>query len=191
MNRAPHVRRAAGALAAVALLAALAAAPGQAKTKLTPQTDRSLGPTANAGHFLGYPTPDYEWHGCKHSDTQWWPVSLVSGQQTTSPSTSHYVTFRTDTAAFPLVTWKAKAGYRICGVEAAVELTNPTVDSDLLAEAAYTSGPLDGTTAPNGRETIPVRIPLKGIGRAGFEKFEGKTFSIYRFQAVTVFVRKG
>ena len=35
-----------------------------------------------------------------------------------------------------------------------------------------------------------VTIPTKGIGREGFEEYEGKTFSIRSVQHVTVFVKK-
>ena len=176
------------ALAAVALLAA---APGQAAARRAPETDRSLGPTSNVGHFLGYPVPEREWHGCRRSDTQWWPTSLISGQPTTSPSSHRYVTFTVNTSQAPAFTWTAKPGYRICGVQAAMQLTNPSVDTDLLAEAVYTSGTLQGSTSTTGREAVQVMIPQRGINRAGFAKFEGRTFSIYAFQAVTVFVRKG
>jgi len=176
---------------AAALVLTLAVASA-ALAASNPETDKSLGPSATQGHFLGYPTPTSSWHGCTKEDTQWWPTSLVSGNPTTSPSTHRYVTFTVNTKAYPLVTWTAKAGYRICGVEAAVQLTSPQVrGSDLLAEASYTSAPTKGTTALNGRETIKVRIPTKGINQAGFEEFEGKTFSMFAFQAVTVFVKKG
>ena len=183
-------RRLALPLATALILAAAVASVAVAASN--PETDKSLGPSATQGHFLGYPTPTFSWHGCKKEDTQWWPISLVSGNPTTSPSTHRYVTFTVNNKAYPLVTWKAKAGYRICGVEAAVQLTSPQVrGNDLLAEASYTSGPTSGTTAVDGREKIKVRIPTKGINRAGFEQFEGKTFTMFAFQAVTVFVKKG
>lgn len=175
------------ALAMLALSLAVAAA---ALAASKPETDKSLGPSATPGHFLGYPTPTYSWHGCTKEDTQWWPISLVSGSPTTSPSTHRRVTFTVKRTGYPRFSWKAKAGYRICGVEAAVQLTSPQVrGSDLLAEASYTSGPTSGSTSLDGREKIKVRIPTKGIDQAGFEEFEGKTFSIAGFQAVSVFVK--
>jgi hypothetical protein len=183
-------RRFAVPVAAALILALTAVSVALAASN--PETDKSLGPSATQGHFLGYPTPTYSWHGCTKEDTQWWPTSLVSGNPTTSPSTHRYVTFTVNRRAYPLFSWKAKAGYRICGVEAAVQLTSPQVrGSDLLAEASYTSGPVTGSTAVSGRETIKVRIPTKGIDQSGFEEFEGKTFSMFAFQAVTVFVKKG
>ena len=157
-----------------------------------PETDKRLGPSATQGRFLGYPAPTSSWHGCAKKDTQWWPVSLVTGDPTTTPSTHRRVTFTVNSTGYPRFTWKAKAGYKICGVQAAVQLTSTQVrESDLLAEASYTSGPTKGSTTLSGRERIKVKIPAKGIGRAGFEEFEGKTFSIFAFQAVTVFVKKG
>ena len=66
------------------------------------------------------------------------------------------------------------------------------MSADLLAEAAYTSGPKAGATAAgDGREKLKVTIPTKGIRANGFEEFEGKTFGIVAFQSVTVFVKKG
>lgn len=175
---------------ALAVLALAVAATAAAATN--PETDKSLGPSATPGHFLGYPTPTYSWHGCTKEDTQWWPISLVTGNPTTTPSSHRRVTFTVRRTGYPRIAWKAKAGYRICGVEAAVQLTSPQVrGSDLLAEASYTSGPTSGSTAADGRETIKVRIPTKGIDQSGFEQFEGKTFSIVGFQAVSVFVKKG
>ncbi len=116
----------------------------------------------------------------------------MTDQPTTTPSSHRYVTFTVNTRAYPKFTWKAKAGYRICGAEAAVQMTSPQVPgSDLLGEASYTSGAKSGTTAADGREKIKITIPKKGISRAGFEEFEGKTFSIAAFQSVTVFVKKG
>ena len=183
------MRRLPATLLAAAALLALSAAPASAAKN--PETDKSLGPSAGPGHFLGYPTPTYSWHGCTKEDTQWWPVSLVSGSPTTTKSTSRYVRFTVNRTGYPRFTWKAKPGYRICGVQAAVQLTSPQVrGSDLLAEASYTSGAKSGATATDGREKVKVRIPTKGIDQSGFEEFEGKTFSIFAFQSVSVFVKK-
>lgn len=88
------------------------------------------------------------------------------------------------------MTWEVKKGWRICGVQAGVVLDNPTVSALLLAEVGYTSGPRKGATSSTGTETIQVTIPTKGIGREGFEEYEGKTFSIRSVQHVTVFVKK-
>jgi hypothetical protein len=90
----------------------------------------------------------------------------------------------------PYVSWKAKKGWKICGVQAGVVLENPAVSSLLLAEAGYTSGTKRGSTVATGSETIQVKIPTKGIRVQGYEQFEGKTFSIKSVQHVTVFVKK-
>jgi hypothetical protein len=174
-----------------AAIAGVPAAAALAKAGSNPETDATLGPSAGPGHFLGYPSPTSSWHGCTKEDTQWWPVSLVTGSRTTTPSSHRYVTFSVNQRGYPRFTWKARAGYRICGVQAAVELYSPQVSEDLLAEASYTSGPTTGATAKDGRETVKVRIPHNGIGDAGFKQFEGKAFSIFAFQAVSVFVKKG
>lgn len=161
------------------------------KVAKNPENDKSLGPTKSAGYFLGSPTPTYQWHGCTKSDTQQGPRNLVDGSPNTEKSTSRYVRFTVNTKAYPAFSWEAKAGWRICGVQVAVQLTNPDVDSDLLAEAGYTSGGSAGSTATgDGRERITVKIPAKGIRVRGFEKYEGKTMSIVAFQSVTVFVKR-
>ena len=90
----------------------------------------------------------------------------------------------------PYVSWEAKKGWKICGVQAGVVLENPAVSSLLLAEAGYTSGTKSGSTVETGSETIQVKIPANGIRAKGYEQFEGKTFSIKSVQHVTVFVKK-
>lgn len=177
-------------LALIASSALIAVPVAAGKVAKNPENDKSLGPTKNAGYFLGYPSPTYQWHGCTKSDTQQGPKNLVDSTPNTEKSTSRYVRFTVSRTA-PKYSWKAKPGWKICGVQVAVQLTNKDVDSDLLAEAGYTSGPSAGSTATgDGRETIKVKIPAKGIRARGFEKYEGKTFSILDFQSVTVFVKR-
>lgn len=180
------IRRAAGLAAlATALLAvpALASVRGNAET-------RSLPPTANPGALLGYPTPTYQWHGCTATATRSSLFERVPGAPL-NPKGNHQgaVQFTTALAA-PYVTWRVKSGWKICGVEVAAVLDNPTVDSQLLAEIGYTSGPQRGSTAADGRETILVRIKRGAIGYQDFRKFEGKTFTIVRIQDVAVFVKR-
>lgn len=183
-----------GGRAAIALaITALALVPATAAISATsnPENDKRLGPANGAGYFLGFPSPTYSWHGCTKVDSQHWHVSLATGQPTTQKGTSRYVTFTVKRAGgLPRFAWKVKPGWRICGVQAAVQMRNASVDSDLLGEASYTSGPTAGSTSPTGRESIKVTIPRKGIRKAGFEKYEGKTFSIVAFQSVSVFVKK-
>jgi len=183
--------RPAPALALLAAAALIAVPVAAGKVAKNPENDKTLGPTKNVGYFLGNPTPTYQWHGCTKSDTQPGPRNLVDGSPNTEKGSSRYVRFTVDPKAKPQFSWKAKPGWKICGVQVAVQLTNPNVSSDLLAEAGYTSGASAGATAGgDGRETIKVTIPAKGIRAQGFEEFEGKTFSIIGFQAVTVFVKR-
>jgi hypothetical protein len=182
------IRRVATVLVALLALSVTAAAATAAKRN--PETDKSLGPADGPGYFLGSPQATYSWHGCTKSDTQYWPVSLVDGTPTTNKGSSRYVRFAVSRTSLPRFSWRTKPGYRICGVQAAVQLSSPQVDSDLLAEASYPSGPTAGTTIAVGREQLKVTIPTKGIRVRGFEKFEGRSFSILAFQSVTVFVKK-
>ncbi len=177
------------ALCALALLVLLVPAAGAAKRPANPET-KSLPPTANAGYLLGYPVPTYEWHGCTATATATTQFERVPGAPPyTKGSRQRLVTFQVSTSA-PYVTWSVKKGYAICGVEAAVVMANPTVDSELLGEIGYTSGRRRGSTAADGRETIRVHIKRGAIGYADFAKFEGKTFSIDYVQDVAVFVKR-
>jgi len=176
----------------VALSAVAAPALG-AGVKKNPENDKSRGPATDAGYFLGYPSPTYQWHGCTKSDTRDWPIPLAGQTGWKAKGTSRYVRFTVIAGGgFPRFAWKAKPGWRICGVQAAMQLRSSAVRSDLLAEAGYTSGPTEGSTskAANGAETVKVTIPKNGIRKQGFEQYEGKTFSIVAFQSVTVFVKR-
>lgn len=176
-------------LLALATVAAPALAAGVRKN---PENDKTRGPARDAGYFLGYPSPTYQWHGCTKSDTHDWPIPLAGQPNWRARGTSRYVRFTvTAGGGFPRFAWKVKPGWRICGVQAAVQLRSPAVRSDLLAQAGYTSGPTEGSTskAANGAEKIRVTIPKKGIRKQGFEQYEGKTFSIVAFQSVSVFVK--
>ena len=173
-------------------LSAVAAPALAAGVKKNPENDRSRGPATDAGYFLGFPSPTYQWHGCTKADTHHWPIPLAGQTGARPKSTSRYVRFTVRVAGgFPRFAWKVKPGWRICGVQAAMQLRSSAVRSDLLAEAGYTSGPTEGSTskAANGAETIKVTIPKNGIRKQGFEQYEGKTFSIVAFQSVSVFVK--
>jgi hypothetical protein len=182
-------------VATVLCLGVAGAAPALAATKhkADPETDKSLGPADGAGHYLGGQSSTSRYHGCRLSDEQWFPRSLVTGAQTTTPSTHRYATFTVDTAGFPTFTWKAKKGYRICGVEAFAALAGPdTKGGELLAWVGYTSGPRSGSTDPKGKETIKVHTPKDlGSDDQDLKVFAGKTLGIYGFQAVAVYVKKG
>ncbi len=187
---APGVRRVAIGLIAVLAMSVVVVAAAGGAVKRNPENDKRLGPGDTLGYFLGFPSPTYSWHGCTKSDTYDWPVSLVTGAPQKGGGTSRYVRFVVNRTGYPRFSWKAKPGFRICGVQAAVQMSNPSVDSDLLGEASYPSGPTSGSTALDGREKAKVTIPTKGIRARGFEQFEGKTFSIVAFQSVSVFIKK-
>jgi hypothetical protein len=178
-------------LVLVAVLTAVAAVPASAAKD--PETDRSLGPEAGAGHYLDGQDSTGQWHGCRRSDTQWYPVSLLGGQQTTTPSTHRYVTFTVNQGSFPYFSWRAKAGYKICGAEAFATLAGPTTGgTELLAWVSYRSDVTSGMTARDGRETVRVHMPrrLDVEDQPDLKVFEGQTVGLDAFQAVTVYVKK-
>ncbi|HEV7774896.1 MAG TPA: hypothetical protein VGO48_16570 [Conexibacter sp.] len=177
-----------------AVLAALAAAlllvpAAFAATRGNPET-KSLPPTANPGYLLGYPTPTYQWHGCTATATRSSLAERVPGAPPNAKGNHQGAVQFTTSMAAPYVSWQAKRGWTICGVQAAAVLDNPTVDSQLLAEVGYTSGRQRGSTARDGRETILVPIKRGAIGYRDFEQFEGKTFTIDRIQDIAVFVKR-
>jgi hypothetical protein len=180
-------------LVTLLILAATAAPALAAGVKTNPENDRRRGPAMDAGYFLGSPTPTYQWHGCTKVDTHYWPIPLAGPSSPSGKSTSRYVRFTVKVGGgFPRFAWKAKPGWRICGVQAAAQLRSRSVRADLLAEIGYPSGPTQGSTsaASGGTETLSVTIPKRGIRARGFEQFEGQTFSIVAFQSVSVFVKR-
>lgn len=182
-----HSRRAA---ALAALAAALLLVPAAfAATRGNPET-KSLPPTANPGYLLGYPTPTYQWHGCTATATKSTLAPRVPGAPPNAKGNHQGAVQFTPRLGAPYMSWQVKRGWTICGVQAAVVLDNPDVDSQLLAEVGYTSGRERGSTASDGRETILVPIKRGAIGYQDFAKFEGKTFTIVRIQDVAVFVKR-
>jgi hypothetical protein len=178
-------------IAALAALGTLAlAGTGAAKVKLNSENNKKLGPTASAGQFMGYPTPTYQWHGCTKfaaANDGRGPVPGAPAHPRGNRNTA--ITFTTNRAAPPYFSWKVKPGYKICGVQAQVELSNPTVRSLLLAEIGYTSGIASGSTARNGKETLKVKIARNAINHSNYRQFEGKTYSIGAIHHVAVFVK--
>jgi hypothetical protein len=176
----------------LAVLAAVGV-PSAALAARNPETDRSLGPGAGAGHYLPGQDSSTSWHGCARSDKQWYPTSLLDGSQTTSPSTHRYVTFTVKPGAWPYFSWKAKPGYAICGAEAFATLAGAaTKGTELLAWVSYKSGAANGSTATDGRETVRVHMPsrLDVDDQPDLKVFEGQTVGLYAFQAMTVYVKK-
>jgi hypothetical protein len=182
-------------LAVVAVIAAFGAVPAVAAAVHTPdpETDKSLGPGDGAGHYFGGQSSTSSFHGCTKSDDQWFPLSVQSGQPTLAKSTHRYVTFKVNRNSYPTFSWKAKSGYRICGVEAFVLLSsNQTKGGQYLTYASYTSGAVSGSTDPKGKETIKVRTPKNlGEDQEDLKIFAGKTLGMDGFQAVTVYVKRG
>jgi hypothetical protein len=179
-------RRISLAALAVLLLAAPAVAAG---LRDNPEYKR-LPPTANAGYFLGYPSHTYSWHGCTATATKASLRRIPEAPILLRGTKQGAVTFTPQLGTPPYISWQAKRGWTICGVQASAVLRNPDVDADLLAEIGYTSGRQKGSTARDGRETIRVPIPRKAIDRAEYERYEGKTFSIVSIQDVTVYVKR-
>jgi hypothetical protein len=175
------------------VLAAAGATPAFAAKTSDPETNASLGPETGAGHYLPGQSQSGEWHGCRKSDIQWYPLSLISGQPATAQSTHRYATFTVKRGDFPYFSWKVKAGYRICGAEAFATLSGPgTQGGQLLAWASYKSGPTSGSTATDGKETVAVHMPksLDVEDQPDLKVFEGKTLGMDAFQAIVVYVKK-
>ena len=180
--------RAAGRSAMLIALFVGALAPAAQAAKRSAETDSRLGPADGAGHFFTAPAPTGVWHGCRASDDQWWPVSVIDGLPTDSPSTDVRVTFTVHRSS-PQFTWRVRRGFRICGVQVLAQMSSPEVPGyDLLSEIVYPSGRVSGSTARSGPETLKVRVPASGIS-SDYDDFAGKTMSIVAFQAITVFVR--
>lgn len=167
-----------------------------AQGKANPETKR-FPPTAHTGYFLGAPSPTYSWHGCTATAAA---ASLAEVEKPTPGirpdprgTKQSAVTF-TRTVGAPHLAWKAKPGWTICGVQAAVHLTHPDVRATLVATAGYPSGTKNGATATDGKETLSVPIPKKRKyefdGEPLFEQFRGKVTTIDQVRVVTVFVRR-
>lgn len=177
-------------VAPVALCLAVVLTPSTAVAKKSDPENDKLPPTASAGYFLGHPTPTYSWHGCTKTASRQTLAKPEAGQpdigRGTNPSAA---TFTVRLGVAPFAAWEVKKGWRICGVQVGAILASPEVSSLLMAQVGYTSGTRKGSTSVDGTETIQVKIPTRGIGRA-FEQFEGKTYTIRSIQHVTVFVKK-
>lgn len=172
-------------------LAALMVGTAQARVRVNPENNQRLGPRDNPGYFLGYPNPTYQWHGCTRTATA---NNGRPPQQGAPPrprgNLQRAVKFTLNREAPPYFRWRANPGYRICGVQATVQLKNPAVRSILLAEVGYTSGLFAGSTVTSGKETITVFIARNAINRRDFAGYEGKRYTMSVIEDVTVFVRR-
>jgi hypothetical protein len=185
------------ALALLTIACATAATPALAASKKSPESNKSLGPRAGVGRYLGGQDSPSMYHGCRKHDDQWYPYSLLDGSQTTSPSTSKYVTFTVNTESFPTFSWVPKPGWKICAVVADATLYNPADGGGFLTYFTYGSGPTLGSTAANGQETVKVKLPRDlAEDNPQLKDFAGKTVTPggYRptasFQRVTVYVKR-
>ncbi len=188
----PGMRRLLRSVSIIALSAGCLTGASAALASSDPETDSRLGPADGAGHYFDGQSSTSRLHGCHLYDEQWYPTSLISGMPTTTPSTHRYVTFAVNSSSLPTFTWKAKSGYRICGVEAFGVLSGPTTGGgQYLAWFGYTSDAKSGATVAKGREKIKVHTPSDlAAGQSDLKPFAGKTLGIDGFQAVTVYVKK-
>ena len=100
------------------------AAPASAK--VNPETNAKLGPTDDPGHYLSYPTPTYQWHGCQlTSRAQALDLEEIPGAPAFGKGTKQSAVTFTVTPTQPCISWKVKPGYKICGVQASVLLGRP------------------------------------------------------------------
>jgi hypothetical protein len=178
------------ALAAATLLAsATAATPAQAK--VNPETNAKLGPTESAGHYLSYPTPTYQWHGCKlTARAEALDNEEIPGAPAFRKGTRQSAVTFTVNPTQPYISWKVKAGYTICGVQASVLLGRADDDTLHLAEIGYTSSRTKGSTVTSGGETIKVKIPKDEPDEEVRRTMGGKTYDIASPRDITVFVKK-
>ena len=120
-------------------------------------------PNQDAGHFLGHPTPTYQWHGCTKSSTRTTPTTPPIPLPATPRGNKQKKvkwTVVNSTAADSgwVIRWEVAKGWKICGVQVAVRGSNPSLDADLAMQAGYTSGAGKGSTVKSGAETIKVKI---------------------------------
>lgn len=180
-------------LAGAFVVAIAAAAPAAHAAKPNPENDAKAAPNAHAGYFLGTQGPTYSWHGCTATATQRTLSAMqkpIAGEPAIDEGTKPKAVRFTTSPSAPFVSWKANAGWRICGAQASVVLYNPTVDALLWSQVGYSSGPTSGSTSPISGEEHSVKIPKRTFGAGDYKKFDGKTFSIREIRAVTIFVKK-
>ena len=177
--------------AATAAVLVLATGGVAAAAHKDPFTNTHAAPGDDAGRFLGNAVPDFEWHGCKHTSVWVNPDGLPDGAQPIDPGDKQSaVTFKQQgRGVYPLLSWTVNSHYTICGVEAMTELYNKTEDALFYGSTAYTSGRTKGETAKNGRETLKVKVRKNQVD-GDQAHFGGKTYTIFAFDAVAVYIKK-
>ena len=179
-------------MACVAVVAAVPATGIAAGSgvKKNPENDKSLGPADTPGYFTGYPSPTYEYHGCKLTSRTRTAVERLPGMPAFSSGTKQRAVTFTLNPDQPFVTWKARSGYRICGVQISAELSSPDDDTTRVGGLGYTSGATKGSTAKSGAEKVKVRVSKHDADPDIAKTMGGKTYAIGPIFDVTVFVRK-
>jgi hypothetical protein len=194
-NRNLTGRRTAALAALTVAVAGITPAVAHAAKPTDPEQKR-FPPSAHAGYFIGTPYPTHSWHGCTATAAQQTLAAMQHPIPGLRPNTTgakqSAVTF-TRTVGAPYLSWKAKKGWAICGVQAMAELTSPDVDHGLAAEIGYPSGVQSGSLSADGRETLAVPVPRRAkdfYRDSTIDPFMGKTLSIQAIRDVTVFVRR-
>lgn len=186
------------ALFAAALTSlALVAGSGGVAHAVNPETAPRK-PNQDAGHYLGYPTPTYQWHKCTKTSNRKTPTKppAVAGMPAFPRGTKQAAvkwTVVSSAAADSgwVVRWEAAKGWKICGVQVAVRGSNPKVDADLVMMAGYKSGGAQGATVKSGAETVRVSISKHEASMGGLQAlYGGKTYKIEDIYGIAVFVKK-
>jgi hypothetical protein len=175
--------------AAAIAIAVLAIAVPAAGAKKNAEQDSHRAPDDDGGLFLGFPSPTFQWHGCKQNAIFTSPRAPQELPAQGNGNKPKAVTFTYNAATAPYISWTVDKKYKICGAQVMVELFNPDVDALLLGSAGYISGKTKGSTSKTGKETLKVKIPKNGIGQQ-FQGYEGKTYTLSSIDAVAVFVKK-
>jgi len=153
-------------------------------------------PDQDAGHFLGHPTPTYQWHGCTKSATRKTPttapVELPATPRGNKQKAVTWTVVDSDAADSGWVLrWEVDKGWKVCGVQVAVRGSNPNLDTDLLMQSGYTSGVKKGATVKSGGETIKVKISKHEAEMGGLPaQYGGKKYTIEDIYYVAVFIKK-
>jgi hypothetical protein len=179
-------------LVASGLLLAVAA-PAQAARN--PEADKNAKPDQDAGYFLGYPSPTYQWHGCSKTSTEQTPATLDEGVPAPDQGTAHNKvkwTLTTTTAATAgyVLSWKVAAGWKICGAQASVLGSEAGKSFDLAMQTGYTSKAGKGSTVTSGAETIRAKVSKKDCQDLGVDSSYAGSYAISKIYAITVFVKK-
>lgn len=188
-------RRPLTVLAAGLTSLALVAGSGGAATALNPE-QANRRPNQDAGHFLGHPTPTYQWHGCTKTSTRKTPtkppielppIGRGSGQK----KVTWTVVDKPAADSGWMVRWEVDKGWKICGVQVAVRGSHKALATDLAMMAGYTSGVSKGSTVTSGAETIKVHISAREASMGGLPAANGKkSYKIEDIYAIAVFVKK-